>query len=273
MTQDWPPSEILWLNPPWTLWPRIVDKLQKSNCEAICICPDWKKQWVKKLLDMASEKINYSPGAKIFELHGSPMEGIKWGLWALLIPKRGDAIADRQHVPSTPESNKTAPIDERDKLPQGATLGNTVVFSDPELEVPVRQKRGVKFKTPSNDISRVQNEKLHAPEALFSEVDAEKNIPYEIPVGSENVTEFCAQNIERAMHTDFSALPFANVNETPEQIEEGYSEICQKYPENASTFKHPPVEIPDRLNIKCKNLSLNKYRYIKKTKFGIFYYG
>ena len=43
LQRDWGVGETLWVNPPWTLWPRVVKKIQDSNCRAICICPDWKK--------------------------------------------------------------------------------------------------------------------------------------------------------------------------------------------------------------------------------------
>ncbi len=35
LAQRWPPKEILWINPPWDLWPRAAAKLLASQCTAI----------------------------------------------------------------------------------------------------------------------------------------------------------------------------------------------------------------------------------------------
>ena len=85
LTEIWNPGEVLWINPPWTLWPRVVKKLLKTKCTAICICPDWERKWVKTLFRMATKKFRFEEGTHLFEANGKPMEGIRWGVWALLI--------------------------------------------------------------------------------------------------------------------------------------------------------------------------------------------
>eukprot|EP00667_Euglena_gracilis_P000113 EG_transcript_113 len=88
MKKDWGAEETLWMNPPWTLWPEVAEKLQNSNCRAICICPDWNRRWVKNLVAMAVKKIYFPKGTKLFEADGRILRGTRWGVWALLIDRR-----------------------------------------------------------------------------------------------------------------------------------------------------------------------------------------
>jgi hypothetical protein len=88
LKKAWRGGETLWMNPPWTLWPEVVKKLQISECRTICICPDWEVDWVKKLLNMAVKKMYFPEGTKLFEVNGKISKGTNWGVWALLIDKR-----------------------------------------------------------------------------------------------------------------------------------------------------------------------------------------
>ena len=83
----WRSDETLWLNPPWPLWPRALEKLDKTTSAAIAICPAWNKPWVRKLVGMASRKFYFERGTKLFEFQGIIIRGIPWGLWALRIDK------------------------------------------------------------------------------------------------------------------------------------------------------------------------------------------
>ena len=45
-SEDW--SEPLWINPPFDLFPRVVQKLKQSGAKAILIVPNWPRQeWFK----------------------------------------------------------------------------------------------------------------------------------------------------------------------------------------------------------------------------------
>ena len=83
--REWGPNETLWLNPPWRLWPKVAKKLRKSNCDAICVLPDWQRGWVTELLRNAARKMYFPAGTKLFEVNGKPVGGTHWGVWALLI--------------------------------------------------------------------------------------------------------------------------------------------------------------------------------------------
>ena len=39
LTMDWNAGELLWINPPWNLWPRVPQKILDSTNEVVCILP------------------------------------------------------------------------------------------------------------------------------------------------------------------------------------------------------------------------------------------
>ena len=84
---SWGPAETLWMNPPWSLWPHVVDKLEKSDCTVITIVPAWSKHWIQRLRALSTSFMYFEKGTNFFELHGRPCAGIKWGVWALLIER------------------------------------------------------------------------------------------------------------------------------------------------------------------------------------------
>ena len=57
LTQEWPKEEILWLNPPWTLWPKATAKFLACENAGICIIPAWNTKWVRSLLEVATTKM------------------------------------------------------------------------------------------------------------------------------------------------------------------------------------------------------------------------
>ena len=85
LEREWLPGETLWINPPWSLWKKVANKLKSSKCNAICILPAWQRGWVKELIRMANKRIFFRPGTRLFEADGKAMGPIKWGVWALLI--------------------------------------------------------------------------------------------------------------------------------------------------------------------------------------------
>lgn len=78
-------GELLWLNPPWTLWPLVAAKVEESGASCVAVFPAWSKDWVNKMLIMATKLIYFEVGSKIFQLHGVAVPGIKWGLYAVYI--------------------------------------------------------------------------------------------------------------------------------------------------------------------------------------------
>ena len=78
LKQKWDPAEILWLNPPWGLWPQTSEKLLASNCSAICLLPAWTKPWVKALVATATKRVYLEAGTCLFERYGKSANSTLW---------------------------------------------------------------------------------------------------------------------------------------------------------------------------------------------------
>lgn len=98
LQQEWGEGEILWLNPPWRLWPEAAAKLLQAKCAAIAICPAWSKEWVQKLVCAANSRIYFEQGARMFEKNGVPVPNTLWGMWALRFNKGFRRSSDRTRV-------------------------------------------------------------------------------------------------------------------------------------------------------------------------------
>ena len=85
MTQEWAKDEVMWLNPPWRMWPEVTEKVMRSECEAICILPAWSKPWIQWLVGAATRRVYFEAGVRMFEVDGRPVPNTLWGVWALRI--------------------------------------------------------------------------------------------------------------------------------------------------------------------------------------------
>ena len=83
LQQEWPEDEILWLNPPWRLWPRVAERLMGCKNAAIVICPAWSKPWVQTLLCASDKRMYFEQGARMFEVDGKPATNNLWGTWSI----------------------------------------------------------------------------------------------------------------------------------------------------------------------------------------------
>ena len=98
LAQEWGKEEVLWMNPPWRLWPEATQKLMASQCAAICILPAWSKGWVQQLVGAAHTRMYFERGVRMFELDGRPAQNTLWGVWALKINKGTRPQADQEAV-------------------------------------------------------------------------------------------------------------------------------------------------------------------------------
>ena len=87
LEKEWLEGEVMWLNPPWRLWPEVVQKLSESKCAALCLCPAWSKKWVRTLVGMSSRKVYYEQGTRMFERKGHPVPNTLWGMWLLRVDR------------------------------------------------------------------------------------------------------------------------------------------------------------------------------------------
>lgn len=81
MATSWT-NEVLWLNPPFSMFPQVVEKLVAEGGKAIVIAPHWKNQpWFQKLQNMTVKRHFYASGRRFFEDTGP----LRWPVWALLV--------------------------------------------------------------------------------------------------------------------------------------------------------------------------------------------
>ena len=93
LQQVWSKEEIYWCNPPWSLWPAAVNKIEKSSCETIAVVPAWNKPWVSKALGLGQRMIYLESGTKLFELYNKVVPGIRWGIYIIWIPVISRSLA------------------------------------------------------------------------------------------------------------------------------------------------------------------------------------
>ena len=98
MSHEWLEGEILWVNPPWRLWPEVAQKLLSSKCEAVCVLPAWSKPWMQELLRAADRRLYFEAGCRIFETQGKPAPSTKWAVWALHIPPGPRKLQDKDRI-------------------------------------------------------------------------------------------------------------------------------------------------------------------------------
>ena len=100
LLQHWDPAEVMWCNPPWSIWPEVAEKILGCGCRCIGVLPAWhSKVWVQKLLKAAVKTIYFEVGSRIFELSGRPVGGIRWGLYVLLVDNLKDHVPCAQVLP------------------------------------------------------------------------------------------------------------------------------------------------------------------------------
>jgi hypothetical protein len=86
LKQVWSPQEVYWCNPPWSLWPATVKKIEDAGCEVVAVVPAWDKPWVTKILGMAQRIMYMETGTRLFEVDKRVMPGIRWGIYVVWIP-------------------------------------------------------------------------------------------------------------------------------------------------------------------------------------------
>ena len=83
---DW--SESLWINPPFDVFPRVVQKLKQSGAKGILIVPNWPKQsWFKDIMDISIDIVELPhKEVKLYcEDNGKPLPQRSWSTLACLV--------------------------------------------------------------------------------------------------------------------------------------------------------------------------------------------
>ena len=85
-SRDW--SESLWINPPFDVFPTVVQKLKQSGAKAILIVPNWPKQsWLEDIMDISIDIVELPhKGVKLYcEDNGKPLPQRSWNTLACLV--------------------------------------------------------------------------------------------------------------------------------------------------------------------------------------------
>ena len=113
-SEDW--SEPLWINPPFDVFPRVVQKLKQSGAKAILILPNWPKQSPFKDIINISIDIVELPhnGVKLYCAdNGKPLPQRSWTTSACLVDGNlGDYWRDDSEMRTEEVISNSSGIDE-----------------------------------------------------------------------------------------------------------------------------------------------------------------
>ena len=85
--QDWAREDLLWINPPFEHFAKVVTKLATDEARAIVVVPEWKHlKWWKALNLLCKSKYRIPRSRKIFRNEeGKLFRQRKWDTWAFLV--------------------------------------------------------------------------------------------------------------------------------------------------------------------------------------------
>ncbi len=74
------------MNPPFSLLPRVVKKIQEDGAHGVLIVPEWAwSRWHKQLIHFRQADILIPRGSRIFELAWQICRGTRWPTRAILV--------------------------------------------------------------------------------------------------------------------------------------------------------------------------------------------
>ena len=121
-SEDW--SEPLWINLPFDVFPRVVQKLKQSGAKAILIVPNWQRQsWFKDIMDISIDIVELlHKGVKLYcEDNGKPLPQRSWSTLACLVDGnlgdywRNDSEMGTEEVISNSSRIDKIEVDEDDR--------------------------------------------------------------------------------------------------------------------------------------------------------------
>ena len=91
---------LLWMNPPYSEIPKVVDKIRPDKAKVIAVLPDWPtEKWFQEVWTMVKKYHHYPIGTDFFELQGKSYKLRKWGVWAMLIDNSESSKTRRRTSP------------------------------------------------------------------------------------------------------------------------------------------------------------------------------
>jgi hypothetical protein len=82
--QDWGPEKgLLWMNPPFNIFPQVLEKVRRDQAHVIMIVPAWRRQKFFRLVqEMALDFLKFPKGTHLFEREGKAVRGTDWDVFA-----------------------------------------------------------------------------------------------------------------------------------------------------------------------------------------------
>jgi hypothetical protein len=79
--------EVLWVNPPFSVWKRVVDKLRREGVLAYVICPMWEDQeWYRRLEEIKVDEMFVPKKVDLyFDSHGRMLPQREWRTKFMLV--------------------------------------------------------------------------------------------------------------------------------------------------------------------------------------------
>jgi hypothetical protein len=76
---------MLWMNPPFDLFEKVLNKIVEDEAHVVLILPSWKKKVLCPCPELESQGNCVSSGVQIFERVGKRTKGLRWGVHAMLL--------------------------------------------------------------------------------------------------------------------------------------------------------------------------------------------
>ena len=85
-TADWAEMQkVLWINPPYSQWKEVAERVKNSKSRCVCLVPNWGKEYEDQLLSVARGRWYIPSGTALFQLDGVRVCPTRWGCWLIEI--------------------------------------------------------------------------------------------------------------------------------------------------------------------------------------------
>ena len=79
-------SEVLWVNPPFASYPKILEKIVEDRAHAVLIMPEWHKQdFFHKAKNLEIRSVRFDCHQGLFEVRGKPLPLLRWPVQAIFV--------------------------------------------------------------------------------------------------------------------------------------------------------------------------------------------
>ena len=84
---SWKAQGLLWMNPPFSKFEEVVNKIEAEGPECLLLVPNWPSApWFKKVQDLSAKAHFFPAGSRLFETDEGKAGPTRWGTWVFYIP-------------------------------------------------------------------------------------------------------------------------------------------------------------------------------------------